>query len=66
VPTFILLARLTPEGVLTLKNKPARLREVNHEIQRLGATVREQWATLGEFDFLSIVEAPDTHTMARV
>ena len=66
MPTFIMLTRLTPEGVQTVKNNPARIREVNHEIASLGAEVKAQWATLGEYDFVNVVEAPDEKTMARV
>jgi uncharacterized protein with GYD domain len=66
VPTFIMLSTLTPEGVQTVKNNPSRIREVNREVEQLGASVRAQWATLGHFDFISIVEAPDEQTMARV
>jgi uncharacterized protein with GYD domain len=61
-----MLSTLTPEGVQTVKNNPSRIREVNTEVEQLGATVRAQWATLGQFDFVSIVEAPDEKTMARV
>jgi uncharacterized protein with GYD domain len=66
MPTYIMLANLTPEGVQTIKNNPQRIREVNEEVQQLGATVKAQWATLGRFDFVNIVEAPDENTMARV
>jgi uncharacterized protein with GYD domain len=66
VPTFIMLCTLTPEGVSTIKNNPARIREVNREVEQLGASVKAQWATLGHFDFISVVEAPDEKTMARV
>lgn len=66
MPTYIMLATLTPEGVQTVKNNPQRIREVNHEVEQLGAKVTAQWATLGRFDFLSIVDAPDEQTMARV
>jgi uncharacterized protein with GYD domain len=66
MPTFVMLSTLTPEGVQTLKNNPQRLREVNKEIEQLGATVKAQWAVLGRFDFVNIVEAPDEKTMARV
>ena len=66
MPTFILMTTLTPEGVQTLKNNPARIREVNREVEQLGATVKAQWATLGQFDFVNVVEAPDAQTMARV
>ena len=66
MPTYILLTTLTSEGVATLKNNPARIREVNREVEQLGATVKAQWATLGHFDFVNIVEAPDEKTMARI
>jgi uncharacterized protein with GYD domain len=66
MPTYIMLTTLTPEGVQTVKNNPQRIREVNHEVEQLGATVKAQWATLGHFDFINVVEAPDEATMARV
>ena len=66
MPTFIMLTTLTAEGVQTVKNNPNRIKEVNSEVEQLGATVKAQWATLGEFDFVNIVEAPDEKTMARV
>ena len=59
MPTYIMLSTLTPEGVQTIKNNPQRIREVNREVEQLGATVKAQWATLGQFDFISVVEAPD-------
>jgi uncharacterized protein with GYD domain len=66
LPTYVLLSTLTPEGVQTIKNNPGRIREVNREIEQLGATVKAQWAVLGRFDFVNIVEAADEVTMARV
>jgi uncharacterized protein with GYD domain len=66
LPTFVLLSTLTSEGVQTIKNNPQRIREVNKEIEQLGATVKAQWAVLGRFDFVNVVEAPDETTMARV
>jgi uncharacterized protein with GYD domain len=66
MPTYILLTTLTSEGVQTLKNNPARIREVNREVEQLGAKVTAQWATLGRFDFVNVVEAPDEETIARV
>jgi uncharacterized protein with GYD domain len=64
--TFIMISRLTPDGVQTIKNNPQRIKEVNHEIEQLGAEVKAQWATLGQFDFVNVVEAPDEQTMARI
>ncbi len=66
MPTYIMLTTLTPEGVQTVKNNPQRIREVNKEVEQLGAHVTAQWAVLGRFDFVSIVEAPDENVMARV
>src|SRR5580693_6172751 len=66
IPTYVMLTTLTPEGVQTVKNNPQRIKEVNKEVEQLGATVKAQWATLGHVDFISIVEAPDDGTMARV
>ncbi len=39
---------------------------MNHDLEELGAKVLHQWATLGEFDFVNVVEAPDIATMAKV
>jgi uncharacterized protein with GYD domain len=66
MPTYVMLSTLTTEGVQTIKNNPSRIQEVNKEIEQLGATVKAQWATLGQYDFVNIVEAPDEVTMSRV
>jgi len=66
MPTYIMLTTLTPEGVQTVKNNPQRIKEVSKEIEQLGATVKAQWATLGHFDFVNVVEAPDESTIAKV
>jgi uncharacterized protein with GYD domain len=64
--TYIMLTRLTPDGVKTIKDNPSRVQEVNKEVEQLGVKVLNQWATLGEYDFVSVVEAPDEQTMAKV
>jgi uncharacterized protein with GYD domain len=61
-----MLSSLTAQGVQTLKSNPDRLREVNRDVEELGARVVQQWATLGPFDFVNVVEAPDAATIARV
>jgi len=66
MPTFIMLSKLNPEGVQTIKSNPQRIKEVNDEIEALGATVTAQWAVLGRYDFVNIIEAPDEKVMARV
>ena len=50
----------------TLHSNPGRLREVNRDVEELGARVLHQWASLGEYDFVNIVEAPDDLTIAKV
>ena len=64
--TYILLSSMTDEGAETVKKNPARIKEVNKEIESLGAKVVAQYATLGRYDFVNIVEAPDNATIARV
>ena len=66
MPLYVMLSSLTVQGVQTLKANPDRLREVNRDIEELGAKVLHQWATLGPFDFVNVVEAPDAATIARV
>ena len=66
MPIYIMLSRLSQQGVQTLKANPDRLREVNHDLEELGAKVLHQWATLGEFDFVNVVEAPDIATVAKM
>jgi uncharacterized protein with GYD domain len=66
MPSYVMLTNLTPEGVQTLKNNPSRVQEVNKEVEQLGVKVKEQWAVLGQYDFITIVEAPDEKTMAKV
>ena len=66
MPIFILLSTLTQQGVQTLKSNPERLRQVNQDVEELGCRVLHQWATLGEFDFVNVVEAPDIATIAKI
>jgi uncharacterized protein with GYD domain len=61
-----MLSTLTVQGVQTLKSNPDRLRQVNRDVEELGCKVLHQWATLGEFDFVNVVEAPDAGAIARV
>ena len=66
MPTYLMLSRLTAKGVQTLNANPERLKEVNKDVEELGAKVVHQWACLGPYDFVNIVEAPDATTVARV
>ena len=64
--TFIMLSNLTAEGVRTIKEHPGRVAEVNREVEALGAKVLAQYATLGRYDFITVVEAPSEEVMAKV
>jgi uncharacterized protein with GYD domain len=66
MPTYLMLTNLTAEGVRTLKNNPGRVAEVNKEVEQIGARVIAQYATLGQYDFVTVIEAPDEKTMAKV
>ena len=64
--TYIILSNLTDEGAKTIKNNPGRIKEVNKEFEELGVKVISQYALLGPYDFLTLVQAPDNETIARV
>jgi uncharacterized protein with GYD domain len=63
---YILMSRLTDEGWKTVKERPERIKAVNKELEALGVKVLSQYATLGQFDFINVVEAPDNKTIAKV
>ena len=66
MPTFLMLSTLGPDGMATLRTHPARLREVNGEVEAMGCRVVAQWALLGEYDFATVLEAPDEKAVAKV
>ena len=64
--TYVMLSPLSPMGIKSLRRKPERIKEVNIEIEALGARVISQYALLGAYDFITVLEAPDAETVARV
>jgi uncharacterized protein with GYD domain len=66
MPTYLMLTTLTDQGLRTLQSHPERLREVNRDVEELGARVLHQWISLGQYDFVNIVEAPDSEAIARI
>jgi uncharacterized protein with GYD domain len=66
MPLYVMLSNLTDEGSKTIKNNPERIKEVNAELEALGVKVVAQYATLGPYDFVNIVEAADNLAVARV
>ena len=66
MPTYLMLTNLSAEGVRTLKNNPGRMAEVNKEVEQMGGRVLAQYATLGQYDFVTVIEAPDEKAMAKI
>jgi uncharacterized protein with GYD domain len=66
MPTYIMLSHLTDEGRKTLQERPERLREVNKEVEAMGAKIVAQYAGLGGFDFVNVIEAPGNDAMMRI
>ena len=66
MPVYILMSKLTEVGVSCVMDDPACLRDVSMEIENLGVKVLDQYATLGEYDFVHVIEAPDNESIARV
>ena len=63
---YVILSTLTDEGRKTLKEKPQRIMEVNRELESMGVKVKAQFAVLGPYDFVNIVEAPDNETVVKM
>ena len=63
---YVILSTLTDEGRKTIKQKPERILEVDKEIERMGVKVHKQYAVLGPYDFVNIVEAPDMETIMKM
>ena len=66
MPKYLMLSRLSERGLQTLRANPERVREVNRDVEEMGAKVVHQWFVLGPYDFVNIIEAPDASTIARI
>lgn len=64
--TYVMLTTLTDEGRKTVKQNPQRIKEVNKEVEAMGVKIVAQYAVLGPYDFVNILEAPDNKTVAKV
>ena len=63
---YVMLTSLTEEGRRTVKSNPQRIKQVNKEVEAMGAKILAQYAVLGPYDFINILEAPDNKTVSRV
>lgn len=66
MPTYLMLSILGPDGFATVRDQPARIREVNSEVESMGARVVSQYALLGQYDFATVIEVPDEQVMIRI
>ena len=66
MPIFIMMTTLTDEGRKTLKSNPQRIKEVNKEVEGMGVKIMAQYAVLGQYDFLNILDAPDNESVVKV
>jgi uncharacterized protein with GYD domain len=66
MPTYVMLSTIGPNGFATLRENPQRLREVNHDVEAMGVKILHQWALLGQWDFINIIDAPSETVMAKV
>lgn len=63
---YVILSKLTDEGRTTIKKKPERIKEVNKEIEDMGGKIIDQYALMGEYDFITIVEAENNKTITKI
>ena len=62
---YAMLSTLGPDGWETLRQNPERITQVRDEVEALGLKVHAQYALMGQYDFLNLIEAPDDETMAK-
>ena len=66
MPTYVMLTKLTAAGRETIKERPERIKEVNREVEAMGAKIKAQYALLGPYDFVNILEAPSDEVIVQV
>ncbi|MFC1916314.1 GYD domain-containing protein [Chloroflexota bacterium] len=63
---YVMLTTLTDEGRKTVKSNPKRLKEVNKEVEAMGVKILAQYALLGPYDFINILEAPNNKVVSKM
>jgi uncharacterized protein with GYD domain len=64
--TYIMLASFTDQGIRKVKDSPKRADAFKNMAKKCGATVKDVFWTLGEYDVVAIVEAPDDISMTAL
>ena len=63
---YIMMSSLTDEGRKTVKSNPLRIKEVNKEVEAMGVKILAQYVTLGQYDFINVLEAPNNEIVSKV
>jgi uncharacterized protein with GYD domain len=66
MPIYVMLTTLTDAGRKAIQEDPDRLREINKETEFMGAKIIDQYALLGQYDFVNILEAPNNEAIAKL
>lgn len=66
MPIYVMLTNLTDEGRKTIKSNPQRIKEVNKEVEAMGVKILDQYALLGQYDFINILEAANNEVVSRM
>lgn len=64
MPTYIALLKYTQQGVANLKDSPQRLDAGRKLFKKAGAKIKDTYLTMGRYDLVCIIEAPDDETVA--
>ena len=64
--TYVMLTTLTDQGRKTIKENPQRIKEVNKEVEAMGVKILAQYALLGPYDFINVLEAKDNKAVSKV
>jgi uncharacterized protein with GYD domain len=63
--TYITLLRWTQRGAERLKDSPKRLDAGRKAFKKIGAEIKDVYMTMGRYDLVCVIEAPDDETAAR-
>src|SRR5271157_2438243 len=66
MPVYVMLTTLTDAGCKAIQEDPEKLREINKEVEFMGAKIKDQFALLGQYDFLYVLEAPNNEAIAKL
>lgn len=66
MPTYIAMLKYTQQGAARMKDSPKRLDAGRKAFKKLGAEIKDTYLTMGRYDLVCIIDAPDDETFARL